>query len=38
MGEMEIEAGEGELTLTVTEMPGTQGIEFRLLMFERIEN
>ena len=38
MGEMEIEAGEGELTLTVPEMPGTQGIEFRLLMFERIED
>ena len=38
MGEMEIEAGEGELTLTVPEMTGTQAIEFRLLMFERIED
>ena len=28
----------GELTLTVPEMTGTQGIEFRLLMFERIED
>ena len=35
---MELEAGAGELTLTVPEMVGDRGIEFRLLMFERIED
>ena len=38
LGIMELEAGAGELTLTVPEMVGDRGIEFRLLMFERIED
>jgi hypothetical protein len=36
LGTMQLEAGAGELTLTVPEMPGDKGIEFRLLMFQRI--
>jgi len=36
LGEMDLKAGAGELTLTVPEMPGDEGIEFRLLMFQRI--
>jgi hypothetical protein len=36
LGTMQLEAGAGELTLTVPEMPGDEGIEFRLLMFQRI--
>ena len=38
LGIMELEAGAGELTLTIPEMPGNRGIEFRLLMFERVED
>jgi len=36
LGEMDLKAGAGELTLTVPEIPGDEGIEFRLLMFQRI--
>ncbi|MBA63855.1 MAG: N-acetylgalactosamine 6-sulfate sulfatase [Planctomycetaceae bacterium] len=37
LGDMQLDAGAGDLTLTVPEMPGNEGIEFRLLMFERID-
>ena len=36
LGEMDLKAGAGDLTLTVPEIPGDAGIEFRLLMFQRI--
>ncbi len=36
LGTILLEAGVGELTLTVPEMPGDEGIEFRLLMFQRV--
>ena len=38
LGIMELDAGAGELSLTIPEMPGDEGIEFRLLMFERLED
>ena len=38
LGVIELEAGGGELTLSMPEIPGEEGIEFRLLMFERIED
>ena len=38
LGIMELGAGAGELSLTIPEMPGDEGIEFRLLMFERLED
>ena len=37
LGIMELDAGAGELSLTIPEIPGDEGIEFRLLMFERLE-
>lgn len=36
LGIMEIEKGKGELSLSIPEIPGDEGIEFRLLMFRRI--
>ena len=38
LGIIELDAGAGELSLTIPEMPGDEGIEFRLLMFERLED
>ncbi|MEC9096152.1 MAG: arylsulfatase [Planctomycetota bacterium] len=38
LGEIDLTAGAGELTLTIPEMPGEEGIEFRLLMFERVQD
>jgi len=38
LGIIELHAGAGELSLTIPEMPGDEGIEFRLLMFERLED
>jgi len=36
LGTMQLEAGKGELVLTVPDIPGDEGIEFRLLMFQRV--
>lgn len=38
LGTIALEAGPGKLTLTATEVPGKQVAEFRLLMFERIDD
>lgn len=38
LGKIDLKAGAGELTLTIPEMPGEEGIEFRLLMFERVQD
>ena len=36
LGTMQLEVGKGELVLTVPDIPGDEGIEFRLLMFQRV--
>ena len=37
MGEIELAKGKGDLVLKATEIPGDESIEFRLLMFTRVE-
>lgn len=35
-GEIQLEKGKGKLTLKALEMPGSQVMDFRLLMFKRM--
>ena len=37
MGTIELLKGPAELTLEATDIPGTEAMEFRLMMFERVE-
>ncbi len=36
LGTIRLERGRGELSLRATENPGTQAMDFRLLMFTRV--
>ncbi|TWU35960.1 arylsulfatase [Novipirellula artificiosorum] len=38
LGTMELEQGPGQLTLRALEIPGTQVMDFRLLMFKRVDS
>jgi hypothetical protein len=37
LGTIRLEKGRGELTLQATKIPGSQAIDFRLMMFTRVE-
>ena len=37
MGVIELEKGRGELTLRALKIPGSQALEFRLLMLRRVD-